>query len=107
MQVDLSHIAGAAEAAKHSPEDVLKETEDVKFDFVIIGGGTAGLVLATRLTEDPAVNVAVLEAGELRAVDPKIVVPGLAATTRGNQDYDWDFKTAPQVCRGVLNRALV
>jgi choline dehydrogenase-like flavoprotein len=36
------------------------------FDYVIIGGGTAGLVLASRLTEDSAIHVAVLEAGEKR-----------------------------------------
>jgi choline dehydrogenase len=36
------------------------------FDYVIIGGGTAGLVLAARLTENPDVQVAVLEAGENR-----------------------------------------
>jgi choline dehydrogenase len=36
------------------------------FDYVIIGGGTAGLVLATRLSENPDVRVAVLEAGEKR-----------------------------------------
>jgi len=36
------------------------------FDYVIIGGGTAGLTLAARLTEDPTISVAVLEAGEKR-----------------------------------------
>lgn len=33
------------------------------FDYVIVGGGTAGLVLANRLTEDPPTRVAVVEAG--------------------------------------------
>ena len=36
------------------------------YDYVIIGGGTAGLTLAARLTEDPSIHVAVLEAGEAR-----------------------------------------
>lgn len=40
--------------------------ESQTFDYVIIGGGTAGLVLAARLSEDPGVHVAVLEAGEKR-----------------------------------------
>jgi choline dehydrogenase-like flavoprotein len=44
-----------------------KSTPDSKvFDYVIIGGGTAGLVLAARLTENPDVQVVVLEASEKR-----------------------------------------
>ena len=45
-----------------SPEDVFART----YDYVVIGGGTAGLAVAARLTEDAAVNVLVLEAGENR-----------------------------------------
>lgn len=42
------------------------EADSKVFDYVIIGGGTAGLTVAARLTEDAAVQVAVLEAGEKR-----------------------------------------
>lgn len=45
-----------------SPKDYASTT----YDYVIIGGGTAGLVVAARLTEDPRIAVAVLEAGENR-----------------------------------------
>jgi choline dehydrogenase len=46
------------------------------YDYVIIGGGTAGLTLAARLTEDPNVSVGVIEAGQNRLADPNILVPG-------------------------------
>ena len=42
------------------------------FDYVIIGGGTAGLVLAARLSEDPTKSVLVLEAGGAHLNDPMI-----------------------------------
>jgi heterodisulfide reductase subunit A-like polyferredoxin len=37
--------------------------QDATFDYVIVGGGTAGLTIANRLSEDPDVQVAVIEAG--------------------------------------------
>jgi choline dehydrogenase-like flavoprotein len=66
-------------------------------DYLIIGGGTAGLVLAARLTEDPNVQVGVLEAGKLRLGDPNIESMGGIGTMLNNADYDWAFKSVPQV----------
>lgn len=67
------------------------------FDFVIVGGGTAGLVLAARLSEREDVSVAVIEAGAARLGDPKVDLPGGAALMFGNPDYDWNFRSIPQV----------
>jgi choline dehydrogenase len=47
-----------------------------RYDFVIVGGGTAGLTLAARITEDPKITVGVIEAGQNRLADPNILIPG-------------------------------
>ena len=70
---------------------------DAGFDFIIVGGGTAGLVLANRLTADPKVSVLVIEAGSDRLEDPRITTPGLATTLYDDPTYDWSFNTVPQV----------
>jgi choline dehydrogenase-like flavoprotein len=67
------------------------------FDFIIVGGGTSGLVVASRLTENPNVNVLVLEAGANRLDDPRIVTPGLAASLYDDPDFDWAWMSTPQV----------
>jgi choline dehydrogenase-like flavoprotein len=71
---------------------------DASFDFLIVGGGTSGLVVANRLSEDLDVRVLVLEAGTNRVNDPRIQIPGLAATTYENPEFDRDFRSTPQVC---------
>lgn len=64
------------------------------YDYVVIGGGTAGCVLAGRLTEDPTVSVLLLEAGR-SDWHPFIHVPaGFAKLTAG--PYQWGFTSAPQ-----------
>lgn len=66
------------------------------FDYLIIGGGTAGLTVASRLAEDKNIQVGVIEAGDARLDDPLINVPANTGRTMGNSTYDWGFMTAPQ-----------
>ncbi|RFU27142.1 hypothetical protein B7463_g9199, partial [Scytalidium lignicola] len=74
------------------------------YNFVIVGGGTAGLTLAARLTEDPSISVLVLEAGESRHNDPKIDIPAFMSQLYDDPNYNWGFKTTPQP--GLNNRII-
>jgi choline dehydrogenase len=72
----------------------MPRTDDV-FDYVIVGAGSAGCVIAARLSEDPSVSVCVLEAGK-RDSNPLIRIPlGIAALVP-RRLHNWAFETAPQ-----------
>jgi choline dehydrogenase len=63
-------------------------------DYVIVGAGSAGCVLAARLTEDPAVQVTLIEAGGPDDA-PEIQIPLAWPLIRKNQ-YDWDYTSQPE-----------
>ena len=64
------------------------------YDYVIVGAGSAGCVLASRLTEDPDVRVLLLEAGPPDSA-PSIHIP-LGFSTNLRTEVDWDLATRPE-----------
>ena len=84
---------------------------NASFEYVVVGGGTAGLAIATRLAANPSLSVAVVEAGAFYEIDNAniSVIPGDATFYSGTAPsntqplVDWGFNTVPQaVCRSTL-----
>lgn len=76
----------------------LRSFSGLDLHYLIVGGGTAGLAVAARLSEDAQIHVGVIEAGP-SALDGEdggaITVPGRYGETMGSA-YDWRFATTPQ-----------
>lgn len=72
------------------------KSETAGFDYVIVGAGSAGCTLAARLTEDPAIRVALIEAG---GKDTSLLVrmpAGVGNLLKQRGPHNWGFWTAPQ-----------
>jgi choline dehydrogenase len=78
-------------------EGGVAETFDDVYDYVIVGGGSAGCVLANRLSADPATRVLVLEAGRPdHRWDLFIHMPAALTFPIGNSFYDWGYESEPE-----------
>ncbi|MRK00419.1 choline dehydrogenase [Aeromicrobium sp. S22] len=67
---------------------------DERYDYIVIGSGSAGGVVASRLTEDPQVSVLLLEAGP--ADDDDMIRMPLGFSTLFKTKWDWNYETTPQ-----------
>ncbi len=68
-----------------------------RWDYVIVGGGSAGSVLANRLSADPSTRVLVLEAGRPDyRFDPFIHMPAALTFPIGSRFYDWQYESDPE-----------
>jgi len=71
--------------------------QDATYDYVIVGGGSAGCALANRLSADAGTRVLVLEAGRSDfRVDPFIHMPAALPYPIGNRLYDWKYESEPE-----------
>ncbi|GFY77608.1 glucose dehydrogenase [Trichonephila inaurata madagascariensis] len=99
----LSLILFSMMGQKHTP----KTTKDIKscYDYIIVGAGSAGSVLAARLAEKECVTILLLEAGKS---SPKVTDIPTAARSFIQSDIDWNYSTAPQehTGAGLVNRSV-
>ncbi|KAI0063370.1 aryl-alcohol-oxidase from pleurotus Eryingii [Artomyces pyxidatus] len=67
-----------------------------KYDYIIVGGGTAGNVIATRLSENASKNVLVIEAGPSNLDFEEAAIPFVCVELSPNTPEDWNYTTVPQ-----------
>lgn len=78
---------------------------ELRYDYVIVGGGTSGLVVANRLSEDQNISVAVIEAGGVELYNPNITDTDGYGKAFGTA-VDWQYKSVPQTYAGDVPQVL-
>lgn len=75
------------------------------YDYVVVGGGTSGLVVANRLSEDPNVSVVVIEAGESEHDNPNVTAVGGYGKAFGTH-VDYQYESVNQTHAGNSKQVL-
>jgi choline dehydrogenase len=95
-----------ADHAAHAQANQAAQRADLKseYDYIVVGAGSAGCVMAHRLSQDGRFSVLVIEGGGTNLEQDKIINPMLYVTNFGT-DTDWGNKTIPQT--NLMNRTIV
>ena len=93
-RVGVTMAMGKQWLAGTAPGQQQRLVESKKYDYIIVGGGTAGCVLANRLSSDPSTSVLVIEAGRASPKHPYVRIP-VAILKLFKSAWDWNFATEP------------
>ncbi|XP_067674972.1 L-sorbose 1-dehydrogenase-like [Haliotis asinina] len=74
---------------------VISPALNTTYDYIIVGAGSAGSVLASRLSENDHVNVLLIEAGGDDRHQPLVDIPFLSPMAMWNEQFDWHYLTEP------------
>ncbi|XP_052738928.1 glucose dehydrogenase [FAD, quinone] [Bicyclus anynana] len=89
-----SFINGRCDLADPCNRVMDRQVPDDSYDFVVVGGGTGGAVVAARLSENPQWKVLLIEAGGDEPIASS--VPSFVTSYWGQNETDWDYRTVPQ-----------
>lgn len=89
-------LAATAAAASYPGSAADHKAGSNDYDYIVVGGGTSGLVVASRLSEEPSVSVLVIEAGDSVLNNPNVTDVNGYGYAFGTE-IDYAFSTTPQV----------